>query len=73
MGGLVAYRLMTALNSAKVCLVSSMTDYYVPKSLRVKSARTANEAYLYSSELIGKNGKVSFVPYGNLTMPAVKT
>jgi nickel-dependent lactate racemase len=66
-GLLVAHRLMTTLQSMEIILVSVIPDYYTSK-IRMKPAKTANEAFKYASDLI-KNGKVSFIPYGNLTVP----
>ena len=72
-GRLVAYRLLTAVQNARLFLVSVVPDYLVTQVHGVKGARTANEAYRYASDAAGKNGKVSFVPYGNLSMPQIKT
>jgi nickel-dependent lactate racemase len=70
---LVAHHLLTAVQDAKVFLVSVVPDYLVTKVHGIKGARTANEAYRYASDIAGKNGKVSFVPYGNLTISKIKT
>ena len=72
-GRLVAYRLLTAAQSIRVFLVSVVPDYLVAQVHGVKGARTANEAYRYASDVAGKNGKVLFVPYGNLMVPQIKT
>jgi len=39
----------------------------------MKTARTANEALRYAFDAVGKRGKVSVIPYGNLTMPLIKS
>jgi len=72
-GGLMAYRLMRALQRVKISLVSVMPDYYASEVFRMKTARTANEALRYAFDAIGKRGKVSVIPYGNLTMPIIKS
>jgi nickel-dependent lactate racemase len=72
-GGFMAYRLMGALQKFKIFLVSVMPDYYVSEVFKVEPARTANEALRYAFDAIGKRGKVSVIPYGNLTMPIIKT
>lgn len=72
-GRLVAYRLLTAAQNARLFFVSVVPDYLVTQVHGVKGARTANEAYRYASDAAGKNGKASFVPYGNLTVPQIKT
>ena len=71
-GKLVAYRLLSDVQNAMLFLVSVVPDYLVTQVHGVKGARTANEAYRYASDAAGKNGKVSFVPYGNLTVPQIK-
>ena len=71
-GGLVAHRFMKASQSSKIFLVSTLPDYYVSKCSSMKVARTANEAYRYASDVAGKNAKVSFISYGNLTIPSIK-
>jgi len=71
-GGFMAYRLMKVLQRAKMFLVSVMPDYYVSETFGMKSARTANEALRYAFDIVGKKGTVSFIPYGNLTMPSVE-
>jgi nickel-dependent lactate racemase len=71
-GGFMAYRLKASLQSAKIVLVSTIPDHYVSEAFGMQSARTVNEAFRYASDVVGKNGKVSFIPYGNLTMPCVK-
>jgi len=71
-GGLMAHRLMTSLQKSEVVLVSAMPDYYVSGAFRMKPARTANEAFRLVSDIAGKNGQVSFVPHGNLTVPLMK-
>jgi nickel-dependent lactate racemase len=70
---LVAYHLLAAVQDVKVSVVSVVPDYLVAKVHGIKGARTANEAYRYVSDIVGKNGKVSFVPYGNLTISCTKT
>jgi len=71
-GKLVAYRLLSDVQNARLFLVSVVPDYLVTQVHGVKGARTANEAYRYASDAAGKNGKVSFVPYGNLIVPQIK-
>jgi nickel-dependent lactate racemase len=72
-GKLVAYRFLTAVQNARLFLVSVVPDYLITQVYGVKSARTANDAYHYASDTAGKNGKVAFVPYGNLILPQIKT
>jgi nickel-dependent lactate racemase len=72
-GKLIAYRLLTTVQNSRVFLVSVVPDYLAAKVHGIKGARTANEAYRYASDIAGKNGKVSFVPYGNLTIPQFRT
>lgn len=73
MGGFMAYRLMKALQRFRMYCVSTMPDYYVSEVFRLAPARTANEALRYAFDAIGKRGKVSVVPYGNCTLPQMKS
>jgi nickel-dependent lactate racemase len=72
-GGLMAYRLMSFAQTFVLYLVSIVPQYYVSESYKLKAARTVNEAYRFASDAAGKDGKVSFVPYGNMVVPYVKT
>jgi len=72
-GRLMAYRLLSGFQTTKLFLVSVVPDYLFAEVHGVKSARTVNEAYRYASDVAGKNGKVLFVPNGNLTVPFIKT
>jgi nickel-dependent lactate racemase len=69
---LMAYRFMTILREADLVLVSAIPDYYISRISGLRSARTANEAYRLLAESIESREKVSFIPYGNLTVPYVK-
>ncbi|MBS7614711.1 nickel-dependent lactate racemase [Candidatus Bathyarchaeota archaeon] len=72
-GRLMAYRLLSVFQTNKLFLVSVVPDYLLAEVHSVKNLRTANEAYRYASDVAGKNGKVLFVPNGNLTVPLIRT
>lgn len=72
-GGFMAYRLLRALQRTKIFLVSIMPDYYALEPFRMNTARTANEALRYAFNVVGKKGKISVIPYGNLTIPLIKS
>jgi len=71
--GLMAYRLMNILQQVNLVIVSVMPDYYVSRVFKMKTVRTANEAYRLLVDAAGSKGKVSFIPYGSLTVPFMKT
>jgi len=71
--GLVAYRLMNVIQQADLTIVSVIPEYYVSRLFKIKTARTANEAYRLLADVVGSRGKVSFLPYGRLTIPFMKT
>lgn len=73
LGKLMAYYLLSGFQTTKLFLVSVVPDYLFAEVHSIKSARTANEAYRYASDIAGKNGKVLFVPNGTLTVPQIKT
>jgi len=71
--GLMAYRLMSVLQQVDLAIVSIMPDYYVSRVFKMKTVRTVNEAYRLFKDIVGNRGKVSFIPYGRLTVPFMKT
>jgi nickel-dependent lactate racemase len=72
-GGHKAYYLMKALQKAQIILVSSMPDYYASNIFKLKTARAVNDALDEAFNIVGKSGKVWVMPYGNFTLPEVKT
>ena len=72
-GGHKAYYLMKALQKVQVILVSSMPDYYATNIFKLKTARAVNDALNESFNIVGKKAKVWTMPYGNFTLPEVKT
>ena len=70
--GLMAYRLMNLLQQANIVAVSVMPEYYISRVFKMKTARTANEAYRLLVDAAGSRGKVSFIPHGSLTVPFMK-
>ena len=58
---------------AKVILVSMMPDYYAAGVFQLRTARAINDALRDAFDIAGKNGKVQIMPYGNITLPIVKT
>ncbi|MEM2147927.1 MAG: transcriptional regulator, partial [Candidatus Bathyarchaeia archaeon] len=73
LGGHKAYYLMKALQKAQIILVSAMPDYYVANVFKLKTARTVNEALNEAFKIVGENAKIWVMPYGNFTLPDVKT
>jgi nickel-dependent lactate racemase len=73
LGGHKAYYLLKALQNHQIILVSLMPDYYATNIFKLKTARAVNDALNEAFKLAGKNGKVWAMPYGNFTLPEVKT
>jgi len=71
-GGSKAYYFLKALQKAQIILVSSMPDYYAANIFKLKTARAVNDALNEAFNIVGKNGKVWTLPYGNFTLPEVK-
>jgi nickel-dependent lactate racemase len=71
-GGYKAYFYLKAMQKAQIILVSSMPDYYAVNVFRLKTARAVNDALNEALNVVGKNGKVWALPYGNFTLPEVK-
>ena len=73
LGGHKAYYLMKALRKVQIILVSSMPDYYTANVFKLKTARAVNDALNEALSITGKKAKVWVMPYGNFTLPEVKT
>jgi nickel-dependent lactate racemase len=73
LGGHKAYYLMKALQRVKIILVSVMPDYYAVNTFKLRTASALNDALRDAFDLAGKNAKVWAMPFGNITLPVVKT
>jgi len=73
LGGHKAYYLMKALQKVQIILVSSMPDFYATNIFKLKTARAVNDALNEAFNIVGKKTKVWVMPYGNFTLPRVKT
>jgi nickel-dependent lactate racemase len=73
LGGHKAYYLLKALQNHKIILVSSMPDYHASNIFKVKTARAVNDALNEAFNIAGRNARIWVMPYGNYTLPEVKT
>ena len=73
LGGLKAYYLLKALQNHQIILVSLMPDYYGTNIFKLKTARAVNDALDEAFKIAGKNAKVWAMPYGNFTLPEIRT
>jgi nickel-dependent lactate racemase len=73
LGGHKAYYLLKALQSHRIILVSAMPDYYASNVFGLKTAQLVNDALNEAFNIVGKSAKVWVMPYGNFTLPEVKT
>jgi nickel-dependent lactate racemase len=73
LGGHKAYYLLKELQNHQIILVSSMPDYYASNVFKLKTARAVNDALKEALNYAGNNAKVWTMPYGNFTLPEVKT
>ncbi|MEM3596947.1 MAG: nickel-dependent lactate racemase [Candidatus Bathyarchaeia archaeon] len=73
LGGHKAYYLLRALQKVQIILVSAMPDYYATNIFKLKTARGVNDALDEAFRIAGKNAKVWVMPYGNFTLPEVKS
>ena len=73
LGGHKAYYLLKALQNHQIILVSLMPDYYGTNIFKLKTARAVNDALNEAFKGAGKNAKVWAMPYGNFTLPEVRT
>lgn len=73
LGGHKAYYLMKALKKVRIILVSTMPDYYATSIFKLKTARAVNDALNEAFNIVRRNAKVLTMPYGNFTLPELKT
>jgi len=73
LGGHKSYYLLKASQRAKIILVSVMPDYQAVNIFNLKAAPTVNDALRDAFDLAGKNAKIWAMPYGNHTLPVMKT
>jgi nickel-dependent lactate racemase len=73
LGGHKAYYLLRALQNHQIILVSLMPDYYGTNIFKLKTARAVNDALDEAFKIAGKNAKVWAMPYGNFTLPEIRT
>jgi nickel-dependent lactate racemase len=73
LGGHKAYYLLKALQNHQIILVSSLPDYYAVNVFKLKTARAVNDALGEALKIAGSNGRVWVMPYGNFTLPEVKS
>jgi nickel-dependent lactate racemase len=73
LGGHKAYYLLKALQNHDIILVSLMPEYYATNIFKLKTSRAVNDALNEAFSITGKDAKVWAMPYGNFTLPEVKT
>jgi len=73
LGGHKSYYLLKALQRVQIILVSVMPDYQAVNVFNLKTARAVNDALRDAFEIAGQNSKVWTMPYGNITLPVVRT
>jgi nickel-dependent lactate racemase len=73
LGGHKAYYLLKALQNHQIILVSSLPDYYAANIFRVKTARAVNDALNEAFKIAGSQARVWAMPWGNYTLPEVKS
>jgi nickel-dependent lactate racemase len=73
LGGHKAYYLLKALQNHQIILVSSMPDYYAVNVFKLKTVRAVNDALSEALKIVGSNGRVWVLPYGNFTLPEVRS
>jgi nickel-dependent lactate racemase len=72
LGGHKAYYLLKALQNHQIILVSSLPDYYAVNIFKLKTVRAVNDAIGEALKIVGSNGRVWVMPYGNFILPEVR-
>jgi len=73
LGGHKSYYLLKSLQRVQIILVSVMPDYEAINVFNLKTARAVNDALRDAFEIAGQSAKVWAMPYGNMTLPIIKT
>lgn len=71
LGGHKAYYLLRALQRNQIILVSTLPDYCAVGTFKLRTARAVNDALRDAFDIVGKDGKVLVMPYGNTTLPVI--
>jgi nickel-dependent lactate racemase len=69
LGGENAYCLLKAREKAKIYLVSVMPDYYASNIFKLRTSRTTNSALQSAQRILGKDSKITVLPYAQMTLP----
>lgn len=69
LGGESAYYLLKARERAKIYLVSVMPDYYASNIFKLRTSRTTNSALQSAQRTLGKDSKITVLPYAQMTLP----
>jgi nickel-dependent lactate racemase len=73
MGGHKSYYLLKALQKVQIILISTLPDYYAVNVFKLKTARAVNDALQEALRIAGTDAKVWVLPYGNMTLPVIRT
>ena len=71
MGGHKAYYLTKARKKAKIILVSSLNPKEIKETFMLEPAKTIDEAMEMAYSWVGRDAKVTFMPNGTITLPAL--
>ncbi len=71
LGGHKAYYLAKSPEKVRIILVSTLPDYHAVGTFRLRTARALNDALRDAFDIVGRDGKVWVMPYGNITLPVV--
>ncbi len=71
LGGHKAYYLAKSLEKVRIILVSTLPDYHAVGTFRLRTARALNDALRDAFDIVGRDGKVWVMLYGNITLPVV--
>ncbi len=61
------------LKRVQIILVSALPNYQAINTFRLKTAGAINDALRDAFGLVSKNARVWAIPYGNITLPVIKT
>jgi len=70
-GGITAFTMYKALEKSTIISITDLPEYESKNILRLKPAKTLDEALKMAFDVVGEDAKVSVLPMGSLTLPVL--
>jgi len=70
-GGITAFTMYKALEKSTIISITDLPEYESKNILRLKPAKTLDEALKMAFDIVGEDAKVSVLPMGSLSLPVL--